>query len=139
MIGLPAGFLQAGIPAVIGTLWPVNDRSTALLVTRFYELLLHGDTAGGLPPQRPIHALHQAQQWLRTVDNAALAAYLDRHQELMAAPAGEENRMSWLLIRDERRRVRNAIEQGNRQDRPYQAPYHWAAFAYFGADLDPIA
>jgi len=138
VIGLPAGFLQAGIPAVIGTLWPVNDRSTALLVTRFYELLLRGDAAADLPPQRPIHALRQAQQWLRTIDNAALAAYLARHQELMAAPAGDTERMSWLLIRDERRRVHAAIAQGQERDRPYHAPYHWAPFAYFGADLDPI-
>ena len=138
VIGLPAAFLQAGIPAVIGTLWPVNDRSTALLVTRFYELLLRGEPAAGLAPQRPIHALRLAQQWLRTIDNAALAAYLDRHQELMVAPAGDADRMSWLLIRDERRRVRAAIEQGRDTERPYAAPYHWAPFAYFGADLDPI-
>ena len=138
VIGLPAGFLQAGIPAVVGTLWPVDDRSTALLVTRFYELLLLGDAGAGLAPQRPIHALRLAQQWLRTIDNAALADYLDRHQQLMAAPAGESDRMSWLLIRDERRRVREAIDQGRDRERPYHAPYHWAPFAYFGADLDPV-
>ena len=40
MIGLPAGFLQAGVPGVVATLWPVNDRSTAVLVAEFYRLLL---------------------------------------------------------------------------------------------------
>src|SRR5215467_6226240 len=31
-IGLPGGFLQAGAPGVVGTLWSVNDLSTALLM-----------------------------------------------------------------------------------------------------------
>ena len=64
-IGLPGGFLQAGVPAVVGTLWSVNDLSTALLMHRFYELHLHGDAAAGLAPQPPVRALRLAQQWLR--------------------------------------------------------------------------
>ena len=36
-IGLPGGFLQTGLPAVVGTLWSVNDLSTALLMHRFYS------------------------------------------------------------------------------------------------------
>jgi hypothetical protein len=39
-IGLPAGFLQAGVPGVVATLWPVNDVSTAVLVTEFYRPVL---------------------------------------------------------------------------------------------------
>ena len=34
--------------------------------------------------------------------------------------------------------VGEAIDQGRQSERPYAAPYHWAPFAYFGADLDPI-
>ena len=48
-IGLPSGFMQAGIPGVIGTLWPVNDLSTALLMIRFYQYHLQGDPEGMLP------------------------------------------------------------------------------------------
>ncbi len=36
VIGLPAGFLMAGAPGVVGSLWPVNDISTAPLMERFY-------------------------------------------------------------------------------------------------------
>jgi CHAT domain-containing protein len=36
-IGLPGGFVQAGVPGVVGTLWPVNDLSTMLLMVKFYE------------------------------------------------------------------------------------------------------
>jgi CHAT domain-containing protein len=37
--GLPAGFLQAGAACAVVSLWQVYDDATALLMTRFYELL----------------------------------------------------------------------------------------------------
>jgi len=65
-IGLPAGVLQAGVPDVLGTLWAVDDLSTALLMTKFYELHL-----AGAPPAE---ALRRAQQWLRGATSGELAA-----------------------------------------------------------------
>ncbi len=38
VIGLPAGFLQAGAAGVLGSLWPVDDLSTALFMDHFYQL-----------------------------------------------------------------------------------------------------
>lgn len=40
LIGLIRGFFVAGSPSLVTTLWPIDDESTALLVTRFYENLL---------------------------------------------------------------------------------------------------
>src|SRR5262249_30013293 len=57
-IGLPSGFLYAGAPCVLSTLWPVADLSSALLMDRFHE-----EWAGG---RRSVAAaLHAAQRWLR--------------------------------------------------------------------------
>ncbi|HET9254020.1 MAG TPA: CHAT domain-containing protein, partial [Pseudonocardiaceae bacterium] len=64
VIGLPAGFLAAGTPGVVGTLWPVNDRSTALLMAQFYRYHLHGDPTTGQGPMAPVRALRHAQRWL---------------------------------------------------------------------------
>src|SRR5262249_39084092 len=36
-VGLPAGFLRVGVPGVVGSLWPVDDVSTTLLMSKFYE------------------------------------------------------------------------------------------------------
>jgi CHAT domain-containing protein len=55
-IGLPAGFMQAGTPGIISTLWPVDDNSTALLMLCFYDFCLK------MPPAT---ALKEAQAWLR--------------------------------------------------------------------------
>jgi CHAT domain-containing protein len=39
-LGMTAAFLQAGAPAVVSTLWAVDDVSTMLLMERFYQLHL---------------------------------------------------------------------------------------------------
>ena len=37
LLGLARGFLYAGTPSLLVSLWTVNDRSTAKLMRRFYE------------------------------------------------------------------------------------------------------
>jgi hypothetical protein len=39
-IGLPSALLGAGTAAVLGTLWPVDNLSTALLLSLYYACLL---------------------------------------------------------------------------------------------------
>jgi CHAT domain-containing protein/tetratricopeptide (TPR) repeat protein len=54
LIGLTRGFLYAGAPRVVATLWEVDDRTTALVMKHFYEgMLVRG--------QRPAAALRSAQ------------------------------------------------------------------------------
>ena len=42
LVCLARSFLQAGAPSVLASLWSVPDRSTALLMGRFYEALFRG-------------------------------------------------------------------------------------------------
>ena len=60
-IGLPLGFLQIGIPAVISSLWEVDDQATSLLMIKFYWNILIGD-------MEISEALRNAQLWLRDLD-----------------------------------------------------------------------
>jgi CHAT domain-containing protein/Tfp pilus assembly protein PilF len=54
LIGLTRGFLYAGAPRVVATLWEVDDRTTAMVMKHFYEeMLVRG--------QRPAAALRSAQ------------------------------------------------------------------------------
>jgi CHAT domain-containing protein len=109
-IGLPAGFLQAGTPAVIGTLWPVLDISTALLMTRFYEYHLGSEGRLEGTPLPPAQALRQAQTWLAHASRAELEEYLSRHHALSEAgghiPVGRQ---------------------------PFAHSYYWAPFVLVGA------
>jgi len=58
-VGLIQGFLRAGAKQVVASLWRVEDRSTAELMSRFYRALL----VEGRPPAA---ALRQAQLAVRS-------------------------------------------------------------------------
>lgn len=58
LVGLVHGFFHAGAPRVVASLWAVEDRATAELMTRFYEAMWRR----GLPPAE---ALRAAQLELR--------------------------------------------------------------------------
>jgi CHAT domain-containing protein len=62
LIGLTRGFMHAGAGRVLATLWNVEDRSTSILMQRFYEGLL------GPEKLSPAAALRKAQQSLLRED-----------------------------------------------------------------------
>ena len=124
-IGLPAGLLQAEVPAVVGTLWPVRGHGRLLLMARFYELMLG---AGLLPAA----ALREAQCWLRDLTYAALLAYLKTAPGLpgTAAATRETSGALWAELSDV---VRQSVQAGKGAERPYATPQHWAGFVCYGA------
>ncbi len=58
LVGLTRGFLYAGVPRVVASLWQVQDEATAELMRRFYAAML----ADG---ERPAAALRSAQLSIR--------------------------------------------------------------------------
>ena len=114
VIGLPAGFLQAGVPGVVATLWPVNDRSTAVLVAEFYRLLL-------AERQDPGTALSRARGFLREATARELAEWFERRYD----GSGGTDRAAYEAAADLRARPDPA-------DRPYADPVYWAGFVYSG-------
>jgi CHAT domain-containing protein len=114
LIGLPAGFLQAGVPGVVATLWPVNDQSTAVLVAEFYRLLLSEH-------QNPAAALAQASRFLRDATAHELAEWFERRY----TDSGGTDQAAYEAAADLRR-------QPNTAARPYAHPVFWAGFYYSG-------
>jgi CHAT domain-containing protein len=113
VVGFPAGFLQAGVPAVISTLWPVDDASTAILLARFYQ--------GHLDGMEPGLALHAAQDWLRT----ATAVEMDLAGAYEAAyQASGRHRLEALDAA--------AYYRANPAVTPFSLQSHWAAFYLSG-------
>lgn len=123
LIGLPAGLIQAGVPTVIGTLWSVDDASTALLITRTYELMIQNG-------QPPAQALRQAQQWLRDLTNAELEAYLTHHQTLAEARRRQAHRMPFTLLEELMEMAVTAVDPSAK---PFADPSYWAPFVCYGA------
>lgn len=152
-VGLPGGFLFAGASAVVGSLWPVNDFSTALLMARFYELLAghprsHRGNEVGAPREEArsgrqgaalgiAEALGEAQRWLR----GATASHLRELARSDVAP-GEEGTLASRSADSEAafRRANRIWKEAERQladskadERPFEAPYYWAAFVAIGS------
>lgn len=74
VMALPWGFMYAGAPTVVASLWKVDDTATALLMIRFYKNLLGTfDEERAAPNERyaageampKAEALREAKLWLR--------------------------------------------------------------------------
>lgn len=115
-LGFPAVLLQAGIPAVVGTLWPVADLSSALLMDRFYELHLRES-------QPVAEALRSAQRWLRDATAAELGLAARSEELLAQARTPSERAAAYQMLR----RVRARPELC-----PYSHPYYWAGYVLTG-------
>jgi tetratricopeptide (TPR) repeat protein len=113
-IGLPATFLQAGSAGVIGTLWPVDDTSTALIMMKFYELHFAKNV-------EPAAALRGAQLWLRGATVPEIQAFL---AEMVRAGR---------LSSEQGDMLRKSLLSGKANAPPYAHPYYWAAFQFYGA------
>lgn len=63
LIGLTRGFMYAGVPRVVASMWKVSDAATAELMKRFYKRML----IGGLTPSEALRAaqisLLKERQW----------------------------------------------------------------------------
>ena len=57
VIGIARAFLGSGARSVLVALWAISDSATELLMSRFYEHLVEGESAS--------ESLHQAMKWMR--------------------------------------------------------------------------
>jgi hypothetical protein len=99
VVSLPAGLLQTGAAAAIGSLWSVDDLATMLLLRHFYELWRsHGLSLA--------EALRGAGDWLRN---------LTRTQRDAAFPKAAFPTLDFS-------------HSGEPGDHPYAHPYWWAGW-----------
>ncbi|WP_199247799.1 CHAT domain-containing protein [[Phormidium] sp. ETS-05] len=110
-IGLPSGFILAGSPNVVCSLWAVNDLSTALLMIRFYQNVKQGETV-------PL-ALKHAQIWLRDVTVEALQVWSKPILAVLDSFSQEE--------------FRSRLSKMDSRSKPFALPYYWAGFCAIGA------
>ena len=112
VVSLPAAMMQAGVPGVLGSLWAVNDLSTAMLIARFYE---NWRQRGLDLPQ----ALREAQRWLRDLfhDESKLSELEAQLPESIANRFAAEQADAFFKVA--------AL-------RDLSHPNYWAAFVFYG-------
>ena len=132
-IGLPGTFTALGAAGVVGTLWPVSDAATALLIARFYELYWESKLA---PPT----ALHRAQIWLRDATKEDLNTYAKtstakgRLERRHLAEIEKDLTRNSAASRANQTAARADKKEGDpkRGANPYAHPFFWAGFMYTG-------
>ncbi|MCW6053254.1 CHAT domain-containing protein [Lyngbya sp. CCAP 1446/10] len=122
-VGLSAGLLYAGTSSVVSTLWKVNDVSTLLLTSKFYENL-------GRFPRLQVGdvalALSEAQRWLRDLTGEELEVLLADFQPQISQTFDRLSQSSRVIAEASLQQIRN------RKPYPFANPYHWAAFTAAG-------
>ncbi len=112
-LGFSQALFLAGARGLVLSLWEVDDASTALLMTRFYENLLGEGTGKPLPKAE---ALAEAKRWLRGL-----------------GPAEVTQLTRDLPTRGTRGRV---VPRNNAGAAPavrtYEHPYYWSGFILIG-------
>ena len=116
VFGLRRAFVIAGARTLIMTLWRVSDLATAILVDRFYALVLDDMPKG--------KALRQAQHDLRTGELGKLRPRWLSEPMRERLAAGHANR----------RRKLDELAAMPDDFRPFTHPYYWAAFILQGDD-----
>ena len=122
-LGLASGFVFAGAPAVLSTLWVVDEVAAAMLVRRYYEHIMTG--------MRPSAALGHAQRWLRDdVRHATVRRFLAQTRTILERDGTLDSALGKL----EKYRDKYARPGRHPLERPFAHPIFWAPFIVSGVD-----
>jgi CHAT domain-containing protein/tetratricopeptide (TPR) repeat protein len=122
VLGMVRALLAAGAGSAVVSLWPVDDRSTAVLLDRFAARLSSGVT--------PAAALREATRWFRSLDaDGRSRAYVRLATGSVGDPGPPEEHGPGTL----RSLVRSTVTTP-----PPAHPSQWAAFVYVGRHPGPV-
>lgn len=98
LMGLTRGFMFAGSRSVVASLWKVDDRATAVLMSHFYEAMLQK----GLPPAAALRwakeELRKEPAWQAPFFWAGFVLQGEYDRPISVSPKYLTTRKVWLLL-----------------------------------------
>jgi hypothetical protein len=121
IVALPPAFICAGAAAVVGTFWPVEEVSTALIIERFIYHLMD-------PGEFPATALFTACKDIRNLSREAVGEYCnevlcDMEKRQVHEGAGAE---AYIRLTAFAQRIHSGPEK------PFESPFFWGGFFVTG-------
>jgi tetratricopeptide (TPR) repeat protein len=124
-IGFPGVLIQAGVPAVVAPMWKVDDFSSLLFVTTFFQYVSEG-----------IHlasALQKSALWLRQLDASNALKVITRLEDQMEninKSVDISNTLNYLKNRLED--MKQWLQTEPPSSFPFRSPLDWASFQITG-------
>ncbi|PSB54146.1 hypothetical protein C7B67_00315 [filamentous cyanobacterium Phorm 6] len=123
-IGLLSGFLYAGSPSIISTLWNVDQAATNLFMIELYKNLKQFPE---LDAGTVAIAVNKTQKWLRTLTSENLRQIIDSPEvKKFSNNLPKENNDKFKLF------ISSLKGAAKKMGCPYSNPYYWAGFVATG-------
>jgi CHAT domain-containing protein len=128
-IGLPSGFLFAGSPSVVSSLWTVSDLSTSFLMMKFYEILLDKTQQVSVGV-----ALKESQDWSQNLTVKEIEENLAKPTFQQALSQLQQTLSSGDLfeLEDAIALMQTKWKTMSPEDKPFNNPFYWAGFVASG-------
>jgi CHAT domain-containing protein len=118
-VGLTAAFLMAGVPAVISSLWQVDDIATMFLMGCFYENIFSALLT-------PVEALRRATTWLRNVKFRMLRDLCESEAKRLEKLRNPQSALFEELSK-------SYLNKPDQENKPFDDEYYWALFVINGS------
>lgn len=134
LFGLVRAFMYAGAPALVVTQWRVDERSTHILMERFYEYIQSGMNFA--------EALRQAQLYLKDLSRRRVREILNRFDAKNSAELTDSVDLTGGEMADATSNLKNTdghdtpreSSSAHPEDKIFSEPYYWAPFILIGDD-----
>jgi CHAT domain-containing protein len=131
LYGLLRAFMYAGAPAIIATLWRVDERSTLIFAEKFYQLEQQGFSYAA--------ALKAAQLYLKNLTRPEALAILMRYLSSSTGQPPDDQSMITQPSPHQKgfapsgaAALAELLPPGADDDQPFAAPQYWAPFVLVG-------